>query len=134
MLLESLDDSWRQIAGDFLTALLAESLREKEPGAAILYDVRASRAVRDVVERERAGGRALMNRVGHLESLVSEEHMAERRDEVLGLIRGEGNASRRTGSMGRMRRPEVRAAARRRPLEAEEREGPRAPARLTIAE
>jgi phosphomannomutase len=60
---ESLDDSWRQIAGDFLTALLAESILEKEPGAAILYDVRASRAVRDVVER--AGGRALMNRVGH---------------------------------------------------------------------
>ncbi len=36
---------------------------EKQPGATILYDVRASRAVADTVER--AGGRALVNRVGH---------------------------------------------------------------------
>ena len=49
--------------GDFLTALLAESILEKEPGATILYDVRASRAVPDTVEA--AGGRALVNRVGH---------------------------------------------------------------------
>jgi phosphomannomutase len=51
------------VDGDFLTALLAESIIAKEPGAAILYDVRASRAVADVVER--AGGRAHVNRVGH---------------------------------------------------------------------
>ena len=36
---------------------------KKEPGAKIVYDVRASRAVRDRVEA--AGGVALMNRVGH---------------------------------------------------------------------
>ena len=36
--------------GDFLTALLAESILAKEPGATILYDVRASRAVPDTVE------------------------------------------------------------------------------------
>ena len=36
---------------------------EKVPGADILYDVRASRAVPDTVER--LGGRALVNRVGH---------------------------------------------------------------------
>jgi phosphomannomutase len=35
----------------------------KHPGASILYDVRASRAVPDTVTR--AGGTALMNRVGH---------------------------------------------------------------------
>jgi phosphomannomutase len=51
------------VAGDFLTALLAESIVGKEPGAEILYDVRASRSVRDVVER--AGGTATVNRVGH---------------------------------------------------------------------
>jgi phosphomannomutase len=51
------------VDGDFLTALLAESILQKEPGATILYDVRASRAVRDTVER--AGGTALINRVGH---------------------------------------------------------------------
>ncbi|HEY6397881.1 MAG TPA: phosphomannomutase/phosphoglucomutase [Solirubrobacteraceae bacterium] len=58
-----IDDHGAFVAGDFLTALLAESMIGKEPGATILYDVRASRAVVDTVER--AGGRALMNRVGH---------------------------------------------------------------------
>jgi phosphomannomutase len=58
-----IDDSGEFVAGDFLTALLAEALLRKEPGATILYDVRASRAVRDVVER--SGGTALVNRVGH---------------------------------------------------------------------
>ncbi|SEH14264.1 phosphomannomutase/phosphoglucomutase [Thermoleophilum album] len=58
-----IDDTGRFVDGDFLTALLAEAILEKEPGATILYDVRASRAVRDTVER--AGGRALVNRVGH---------------------------------------------------------------------
>jgi phosphomannomutase len=58
-----IDDTGAFVAGDFLTALLAESILRKEPGATILYDVRASRAVRDRVER--AGGRAEVNRVGH---------------------------------------------------------------------
>jgi phosphomannomutase len=58
-----IDDCGQFVDGDFLTALLAESLLEKEPGATILYDVRASRAVRDVVEA--LGGKALVNRVGH---------------------------------------------------------------------
>jgi phosphomannomutase len=51
------------VDGDFLTALLAESMLRKEPGATILYDVRASRAVPDTVSS--TGGRALINRVGH---------------------------------------------------------------------
>jgi phosphomannomutase len=58
-----IDDTARFVDGDFLTALLAESILRKEPGAAILYDVRASRAVPDVVGR--AGGHAHVNRVGH---------------------------------------------------------------------
>ncbi|MGZ4201326.1 MAG: phosphomannomutase/phosphoglucomutase [Thermoleophilaceae bacterium] len=58
-----IDDTGEFVDGDFLTALLAESILAKQPGATILYDVRASRAVRDVVER--AGGRAEVNRVGH---------------------------------------------------------------------
>jgi phosphomannomutase len=58
-----IDEHGRFVDGDFLTALLAEALLEKEPGATVLYDVRASRAVADVVER--SGGRALVNRVGH---------------------------------------------------------------------
>ncbi len=58
-----IDDQGRFVDGDFLTALLAESILEKEPGATILYDVRASRAVRDLVESR--GGTAVVNRVGH---------------------------------------------------------------------
>jgi phosphomannomutase len=58
-----IDDRGSFVDGDFLTALLAESVLEKHPGATILYDVRASRAVVDVTER--GGGQALMNRVGH---------------------------------------------------------------------
>ncbi len=59
-----IDETGEFIDGDFLTALLAESLLGKRgPGEAVLYDVRASRAVADTVER--AGGEARMNRVGH---------------------------------------------------------------------
>src|SRR5687768_8382938 len=58
-----IDDTGTFVDGDFLTALLAESILEKQPGADILYDVRASRAVPDLVER--LGGKAHMNRVGH---------------------------------------------------------------------
>jgi phosphomannomutase len=58
-----IDDTGQFVDGDFLTALLAQSILEKDPGAKILYDVRASRAVRDLVSE--AGGTALMNRVGH---------------------------------------------------------------------
>jgi phosphomannomutase len=60
-----IDDTGAFVDGDFLTALLAESLLRKSqrPGEAILYDVRASRAVPDTVAR--AGGVAYVNRVGH---------------------------------------------------------------------
>jgi phosphomannomutase len=57
------DDTGEFVPGDFVTALFAESMLEKEPGGTIIYDVRASWAVRDVVER--GGGTALPNRVGH---------------------------------------------------------------------
>ncbi|HEX4280917.1 MAG TPA: phosphomannomutase/phosphoglucomutase, partial [Solirubrobacteraceae bacterium] len=46
-----IDDRGSFVDGDFLTALLAESMLSKHPGATILYDVRASRAVADVTER-----------------------------------------------------------------------------------
>ena len=57
------DGSGEFISGDFITALLAEAFLRKTPGATIVYDVRASHAVQDVVAAH--GGRALMNRVGH---------------------------------------------------------------------
>jgi phosphomannomutase len=58
-----IDETGQFVDGDFLTALLAESLLAKTPGQAILYDVRASRAVPDTVTR--AGGTPHINRVGH---------------------------------------------------------------------
>jgi phosphomannomutase len=58
-----IDDTGEFVPGDFVTALLGESFCRKEPGARIVYDVRASRAVADRVAA--AGGTALMHRVGH---------------------------------------------------------------------
>jgi phosphomannomutase len=57
------DDTGDFVPGDFVTALLAEAVLEKRPGAKIIYDVRASWAVPETIER--AGGVPLMNRVGH---------------------------------------------------------------------
>jgi len=62
-----IDETGQFVDGDFLTALLAESLLGKRSNPthpeAILYDVRASRAVPDTVMR--AGGTPHINRVGH---------------------------------------------------------------------
>jgi phosphomannomutase len=57
------DDTGEFVPGDYVTALLAESILEKDPGAKIIYDVRASWAVPETIER--AGGVPLVNRVGH---------------------------------------------------------------------
>jgi phosphomannomutase len=57
------DDTGEFVPGDFVTALLAEGMLEKEPRAKIIYDVRASWAVPHTIER--AGGIPLVNRVGH---------------------------------------------------------------------
>ena len=58
-----IDDTGHFVDGDFLTAILATSMLRKHPRETILYDVRASRAVPDIVEG--LGGTALINRVGH---------------------------------------------------------------------
>jgi phosphomannomutase len=58
-----IDETGRFVDGDFLTALLTESMLDKYPGATVLYDVRASRAVADTARQH--GGTALVNRVGH---------------------------------------------------------------------
>jgi phosphomannomutase len=57
------DDTGEFVPGDFATALLAEGVLEREPGAKVIYDVRASWAVPETIER--AGGVPLVNRVGH---------------------------------------------------------------------
>src|SRR4051812_12282017 len=57
------DDTGEFVAGDFITALIAESMLHKHHGATVLYDIRASRAVPDIVTR--LGGRPVASRVGH---------------------------------------------------------------------
>ena len=57
------DDTGEFVPGDFATTLLAESILEKHPAAKIIYDLRASWAVPEAIER--AGGVPLINRVGH---------------------------------------------------------------------
>ena len=58
-----IDEGGQFVDGDFLTAMLATSVLRKDPGAHIVYDVRASRAVPDTVKAN--GGVAHVNRVGH---------------------------------------------------------------------
>ncbi|HXE99645.1 MAG TPA: phosphomannomutase/phosphoglucomutase [Solirubrobacterales bacterium] len=58
-----IDDRGEFVDGDFLTALLAKRILAKDPGATILYDVRASRAVAETVRE--GGGSSYVNRVGH---------------------------------------------------------------------
>src|SRR6187402_2989083 len=58
-----IDGTGEFIAGDFVTALLGQAALLKSPGDKIIYDVRASYAVKDIVSEH--GGTALMNKVGH---------------------------------------------------------------------
>jgi phosphomannomutase len=78
-----IDDTGEFVPGDFVTALLARAMLEKEPGAKVIYDVRASWAVRRTIED--AGGVPLVNRVGHA-------FIKERMREVDALFAGEVSA------------------------------------------
>jgi len=70
------DDSGDFVPGDFTTALFAEAVLAKEPGAKIIYDVRASWAVPETIRR--GGGEPLVNRVGHafIKHRMRSEHAA----------------------------------------------------------
>jgi phosphomannomutase len=57
------DDTGEFVPGDFVTALFAQAILAKEPGGKVIYDVRASWAVPEVILE--AGGVPLVNRVGH---------------------------------------------------------------------
>jgi len=68
------DDAGEFVPGDFVTALLAKSILEREPGGKVIYDVRASWAVPRTIEA--AGGTPLVNRVGHafIKQRMRKEH------------------------------------------------------------
>ena len=59
----TIDDRGSFVSGDFLTAIMGSYILEKYPAARVLYDVRASWAVPDLITA--AGGTPLMERVGH---------------------------------------------------------------------
>jgi phosphomannomutase len=58
-----IDEKGERIPEDLVTALIAEFLLTKRPGATILYDLRSSRVVPETISR--LGGRAVRTRVGH---------------------------------------------------------------------
>ena len=58
-----LDEKGTIIPMDIITALIAQMMLRKEPGATVFYDLRSSWAVREVIEEN--GGTPVMSRVGH---------------------------------------------------------------------
>ncbi|MHB1001727.1 MAG: phosphomannomutase/phosphoglucomutase [Armatimonadota bacterium] len=57
------DEKGQTVPGDMITALIAKEMLKEKPGAKILYDLRSSWAVKEEIEK--AGGEAIMCRVGH---------------------------------------------------------------------
>jgi phosphomannomutase len=58
-----IDNNGNFIQGDFITGLFAERMLKKNPNAMILYDLRASWFVKDMIEEN--NGKSRMCRVGH---------------------------------------------------------------------
>lgn len=58
-----IDSKGRFVSGDFMTAIMSEYFLKKNPGASIVYDIRASQAVPDKINQ--SGGKPFYNRVGH---------------------------------------------------------------------
>jgi phosphomannomutase len=58
-----IDDRGQFVPGDFFTAIMGRYMLGKVPGANVIYDVRASWAVPDLIHA--TGGTPLMERVGH---------------------------------------------------------------------
>jgi len=58
-----IDEKGERISEDLITALIAEFLLKKEPGATVFYDLRSSRIVPEAISR--LGGKAIRTRVGH---------------------------------------------------------------------
>lgn len=57
------DERGEVVPMDMITALIAAAMLERYPGATIFYDLRSSRAVREVIQE--CGGQPMMSRVGH---------------------------------------------------------------------
>lgn len=57
------DEAGRTVPADLMTALLARDLLTRRKGAPVVYDLRSSWVVKEEIEK--AGGRAIRDRVGH---------------------------------------------------------------------
>ncbi|HEV7126133.1 MAG TPA: phosphomannomutase/phosphoglucomutase [Ktedonobacterales bacterium] len=57
------DEKGDFVGGDMVTALVAQSILRRNPGATVLYNLICSRSVPEVIERN--GGHAIRTRVGH---------------------------------------------------------------------
>ncbi len=68
---------------DFVTGLIAEVVLEKNPGATILFDLRSSMVVKELIEEK--GGRAIECRVGHA---LIKKHMREEGSIFAGELSG----------------------------------------------
>jgi phosphomannomutase len=58
------DEKGKIVGCDHLTALLAKQFLAQSPGSAVIYDLRSSKAVEEVIRA--AGGRPVRGRVGHV--------------------------------------------------------------------
>lgn len=67
------DEKGELVPMDVAPALIAKPILEQKPGATILYDLRSSRAIKEIVEEN--GGRALECRVGH--AYIKKQMLAE---------------------------------------------------------
>ena len=68
-----LDESGKVVRGDLLTALLAAELLDEKGGGKVLYDLRSSRVVPEVIRS--CGGEPIKTRVGHafIKQIMREE-------------------------------------------------------------
>lgn len=57
------DETGEVVPGNVMISLIAEYFLERFPGSAILYDVRVSKAVRELIEEK--GGKPIRTKVGH---------------------------------------------------------------------
>ena len=57
------DSRGQPVRSDFVTAAMSVDFLEREPGAAVVYDLRSTRAVADAIKG--AGGKPVRERVGH---------------------------------------------------------------------
>ncbi|MBU0732096.1 phosphomannomutase/phosphoglucomutase [Patescibacteria group bacterium] len=58
-----IDDQGNRVSSSLITAMVADQVLEKNPGASIIYNVPSSKIVPEIIEKK--GGIAILERVGH---------------------------------------------------------------------